>query len=353
MKAKAKGQRKLGYIGLDSLEKANNEASKKPIAPRYKAGVGITQAGTVIAPPQTGASKAGWHKIMAKYKCDKRYQLQELWGVRVPSTTTPDALGVGALFHAGRAHWFLSGFPTGADYEAKLFAYMEDAALRMSPPVREEAITRAKSYVAQYAAYWGGRAKPTVVGVEYDINAPLMGPGFDDRTARVDDVSYYPELSLERLAIGECKTTSVSVADVVNEYTLNGQILLQRILWEASANGRAKHGPVDEVMLDVIVKGYGKEKCTFGRVPLRIPDFALRWFGQSLLRHVHEAATMTTATLVDRRITSCTETIGRMRVPCPYRDLCLRGKSAATMYVGPKGQSLATMEFESEARPWD
>lgn len=308
---------------------------------------------TSIKPPIQGASKAGWHKISTKLECDQKYKLQEVWGIRIPATMTPDALGVGALFHAGRAHWFDSGFPMGADYEQRLFAYLEDAAIRMALPVRDEALDKTKSYISQYITYWGARAKPTVIGTEYQIDAPLLGPGFDDRTARLDDVSYYPEHSLDKLCIGECKTTSVSVADVVKEYTLHGQPTLQTVLWMASKNGQAKHGPADAVMLDVVVKGYGKEKCSFGRVPVRITERTRQWFMHSLMKHVHEASIMTVDTPVERRITACTRLIGRMRVSCPYQELCSRGKAAATMYVNASGHALTTAKYDGEARPWD
>lgn len=304
-----------------------------------------------VRPQKMGASPAGWHSIEDKWLCDKRHQLSKVWKIRQPAVMTPDPLGVGGLFHQGRAHWFMSGFAMGADYQSTLHDFVREAALQYDLPVRDEAINRAISYLDQYCTYWSARVKPQVIAVEYDLKHAVL-PGYDDRTARVDDISKYPEHGF-KVCIGECKTTSVSVADVVNEYTVHGQTLLQDLLWEASSMGAQKHGPIEAVLMDVIVKGYGKEKCQFGRVPIRITDYMKNWFLQDLGRHVAEARDMTIETKAQRRITSCTRLIGRMRVPCPYRDLCQRGKPAAVGYVDETGTNLLSKKYDTKARPWD
>lgn len=304
-------------------------------------------------PPQTGASPAGWHRIAAKFECDKKYQLQEVWKIRQPAAATSDPLAVGSLFHMGRAHWFDSAFSTDARYASALDAYIRESALLMPLPVKDDAISRALSYLGQYIEYWSARAKPKVIGTEYDLKAPVV-PGFDDRTARLDDVSEYPEHSF-KLCIGECKTTSESVNAVVNEYTQHGQPILQSILWEMATNGAAMHGPADAVLLDVVVKGYGKEKCQFGRVPIRITQFQKDWFTASLWKHVSDAHGITTESAALRNPLSCTRQIGRMRVPCAYRDLCQRGKSAAVLYVDEQGDSVASPKYAERkgAKPWE
>lgn len=327
------------------------KTAKRPAPPK----VAAVETWSSIRPPQVGASKAGWHRISSKFECDKKYQLAEVWQVRQPASMTGDALAVGGLFHGGRAHWFESGFPTSSEYQRALEHYVRDHALVMALPVREDAINRTLSYLHQYIEYWSSRLKPEVIGVEYDLQAPVI-PGMDNRTARLDDVSKYPEHNFH-LCIGECKTTSENVNAVVNEYTMHGQPMLQSILWEMAANGAPLHGVADAVLLDVVVKGYGKEKCQFGRVPIRITDYMKNWFLASLGRHVREAQLMTTesSTVGMRNPLSCTRQIGRMRVPCQYRDLCQRGKSAAVSYVDMEGESLASAKYTDRkgAKPWD
>lgn len=302
--------------------------------------------------PVMGASPAGWHAIESKLRCDKLYQLLHIWKIRQPQYMTPDPLAVGGLFHVGRGWWFTNAFPTGAKAWAVLQDYVQDAALLMALPVREDAIRRTLNYLDQYCTYWSARAKPRVIGVEYDLKGAML-PGME-RTARLDDVSEYPEASF-KLCIGECKTTSESVAAVVNEYQLHGQIVKQDILWEIAENGERLHGPADSVLLDVVVKGYGKEKCVFGRQAIRITNYTKNWYLPMLAKHVNEAGLMTTETPAMRNITACTRQIGRMRVPCPMRELCTRGKAAAVQYVDEKGTSLNDPSYVNRkgAKPWD
>lgn len=323
-------------------KKGKAKAPPSPPAPRFKS-----------QRAQMGASKNGWHRIEAKILCDKKYQLEDVWGVRQPQFMTPDPLAVGGLFHVGRAWWFDNGFPTGAKTWAALQDTIHEAALAMALPVRHDAINRCLSYLDQYCTHWSSRAKPKVIGVEYDLDAPMI-PGLDPRTARLDDVSEYPEANF-KLCIGECKTTSESVLAVVNEYKLHGQPTMQDILWEMASNGERMHGPADSVLLDVVVKGYGKEKCQFGRQAIRITDHVKNWFVPMIGKHAHEAAAMTTETKAERRITSCTRMIGRMRVPCQFQELCTRGKAAAIGYVDRDGVSLSNKKYTQRegAKPWD
>jgi hypothetical protein len=307
---------------------------------------------TSIRPPPTGASPAGWHHISAMFECPKKFHLRQVWGIRKPQYMTPDPLAVGSLFHAGRAHWFLSHFPTGADYWTKLQAYVQDAALRQDLPVREDAVRRCLGYLHQYMEYWSSRAKPRVGGVEYALSAGIPGI-VDPRTARLDDWGEYPESNF-KLALGELKTTSTSIKDCVQEYTVHGQTTLQQLLWAMSPEGDAKHGPVDHTILDIVVKGYDKEKCTFGRVALRIPEFQKRWFVRELGVAVSMAERLTKdSTEVPRIITSCTRIMGRMRVDCEYKELCQRGAPASTGYVDAEGKGLSTYVNKPGVKPWD
>lgn len=317
------------------------KAKAPPPAPRF----------TSVAKVPVGASPAGWHKIESYLHCPTKYKLTHLWKIRRPQWQTPDPLAVGQLFHVGRAWWFDQKFPTGADAWAALQDHVREAALLNPLPVREDAINRTLNYLDQYCTYWSHRAKPTVVATEYALSGAVPGI-IEPRTARLDDISSYPEANF-KLAIGECKTTSVSIKDCIQEYTLHGQPTLQQILWDISPEGKDKHGPVEFVLLDIIVKGYGKEKCEFGRHAVRITPYTQAWFTESLAFAVDQSSKMTKETKTERRITSCTRLIGRMRVDCEYKDLCQRGQSAAVAYVDDTGTSIAKYAKEKGPKPWD
>lgn len=307
-----------------------------------------------------GATASGWHNIQTFLRCPKEYQFSVVRGISQPKTLLPDPLAIGSLFHEGRAHWFKSGFPTGAAYWTKLKTYLNKSADTSNPPIRIEAINRTLSYLEQYCSHWAMRAKPKVLAAEYELLAAPLDP--DDpasmnRTARLDDVGQYPEVQM-KLCVGECKTTSVSVPDVVNEYTLHGQPMLQKKLWAMAKNGAAKHfkkwGPLTHVLLDIVVKGYGKEKCQFGRHALVITDYSMDWYTESLRGYINAANLIQYDTPVPRNITACTRLIGRGRVPCQYRDLCQFGRSAANRYVDKEGHGLSNPKYnDKETKPWE
>lgn len=305
-------------------------------------------------PVNTGASPRGWHAIESMFHCGKKFELEHYWKVRRPITMTPDALGVGGLFHQGRAHWFHHGFPTGADYWETMKAFVEEAALLYALPVKDDTIHRTLNYLDQYATYWSARVKPRVKHVEYPLKASILPPEFDDRTARIDDVSEYPD-SNWKLAIGECKTASTDVNRVISEYTLHGQPVKQVILWEAAENGERQYGPVEYVLLDIIIKGYGKEKCQFARSAVRVYDHTKNWFLPMLAHKVTEAQRIMDGNPGERNITSCTRAIGKMLVPCTFRDLCQRGKSATPAYVDATGTALSSPKYTKMdgRKPWD
>lgn len=310
----------------------------------------------VIEPATKGASIAGWHNISTFVRCPQEYLFSQVRGISVPRTLMPDPLAIGTLFHEGRAHWFKSGFPMDTQYWERLKKYINKSADTSNPPMRVDAITRTLSYLSQYIAHWGMRAKPEPVVVEQEVGpAPLQkdDPFFLFRTFRPDDVSFYPEAN-GKLCIGELKTTSVGVDDAVNEYTLHGQTMLQYLIWRMAKNGEAKHGPVSHIMMDVVVKGYGKDKCTFGRHPLVITDYALNWYAQSMRGYLKAAQLVEYNTSVPRNITACTRLIGRARVPCQFRDLCQFGKSAANRYVDRDGLGLSNPKYKDyPVKPWE
>lgn len=310
----------------------------------------------VIAKATKGASIAGWHNISTLLRCPKEYQLSQVRGVSVPRTQIPDPLAIGALFHEGRAHWFQSGFPTGAAYWATLKDYINESADTSNPPMRVEAITRTLSYLEQYCSHWAMRAKPEVVLVEKEVGpAPLQAndPFFLYRTFRPDDISRYPEANM-KLCIGELKTTSVGVDDAVNEYTLHGQPMMQWMVWQMAKNGALKYGQVELVMLDVVVKGYGKERCKFGRVALKVTPHSLDWYVESMRGYLKAAQLIEYDSKVPRNISACTRLIGRARIACPYRDLCQFGASASNRYVDRDGNALSNVKYKTApVKPWE
>lgn len=307
-------------------------------------------------PSTQGATSNGWHQIMDAFYCLHLYKLRQVVKLRKPLLGTPDPLAKGSLFHVGRAGWYESGFKTSTAVITGVRRAMEQAFEEAPHPMTHTALADAWSYVEQYIEHWSMRPLPKVVGVEYLLGPiPLSGAHkwWLQRTARLDDVSFYPEAPNGALCIGECKTTSVGADDVANEYDLHGQLLMQYLLWRAAPNGEAKHGPAAYVMLDVVKKGYGKEKCTFARMPVHVTQTSLGWYLPMMEAKLKETALITAESQVPRNITACTRQIGRMRVPCEFRELCKRGDSVASAYVTEDGTSAAKAFASWKVKPWD
>ncbi len=281
-----------------------------------------------------GASSAGWHKLQSGLRCQKEFQLEHVRGIHKPQVQTPDYFAIGIGVHAGRATWFGNKFRTDtATWEKVKHAVRRDFE-KQKLPVTVKAESACLSYLEQYIAYWSMRPRPTPVAIEWLIGPVPFEPDdpfFMHRTARLDDVSKYPEAG-GHLCIGELKTTSGGIQDVVNEYTLHGQPLMQWTLFKRSKRGEKKFGPVKHVMLDVIKKGYGSEKCQFHRQPIPITDYSLAWYSRDLRAQLKILSGIDWNTDTPRNIAQCTRVVGRARVNCPYLDLCRWGKSAGTQY---------------------
>lgn len=305
---------------------------------------------------ESGPTQAGWHSIEAFLRCPKEFQFATVRGIRQPQTMTPEPLAVGALFHAGRARWFSLRFASDEKAWASITAAVQEEAANMRLPTSLAAEQRAMNLLNQYVDHYSKRVRPTPVAAEY-----LVGPASVDgtdpfamRTARLDDVSKYPEAG-NKLCIGESKTTSTSVADTVNQYTLHGQPLLQILLWKHAPQGEAMHGPVAGVVLDVVVKPYGKnKKATFGRQFVPVSEHALAWYAQSLRGYLRAAAGVDWNAAAPRNVSACTRLIGRGRFACPFRDLCTHGRSAAAQYVLADGSALHQWKPSEgkEVAPW-
>lgn len=309
----------------------------------------------LVGSAKGGASAAGWHAIEAFLRCPKEYQFKHVRGLRRPSLVTPDPLAFGQMAHAARAAWLASKCAPISKCWPAVQKAVADCHLDAPLPIRQEAETNCLALMAEYIKHWSTRPHPKALATEYPLGpAPLdeSHPFFFYRTARLDDVSVYPEAG-NALCIGEFKTTSVSVADCVQQYTLHGQPLLQWLLWKMAPQGEAMHGPIKYVMLDVAVKPYGDKKPSFARVALPLEDHALTWYVESMYGYLKAASRVERDSNVPRNVTACTRLIGRGRFPCEYRDLCAHGSSARTAYVGKNGESLDELSKKWGVKAWE
>lgn len=305
-----------------------------------------------------GVTSAGAHFTTPIVNCPKEHQYRHVRGIATPQSQEPDALAIGLQVHAGRACWFANGFRSDATAWANVQDAMEKELESLKLPSSMEARRRAQQYMHEYITHWSLRPLPEVIACEYKLGPTALDPKDPDfmwRTARLDDVSKYPEVN-GKLCIGECKTTSGSFNDCINEYTLNFQTLLQPALWARDPKGEALFGPAAGVMLDMIQKGYGKTKSQFQRHFLPTPKFAMKWFPQHLKHYLKQMTHVTWDAEVPRKFTHCTRQIGRKRVACEFRDLCMHGREASMKYVfKDTGKSLLSWKPEpgKETPPWE
>jgi hypothetical protein len=303
-----------------------------------------------------GVSSAGWHKIESFLRCPKAYQFGQVRGIHKPAACTPEHFAVGILFHAMRARWFATKFQDITKCWDKILDACREAKEACELPVTLESEQKALDLIQQYMKHWLLQPRPTPVAAEYLLGpAPLRATDswFNYRTARLDDLSRYPEAGGE-LCIGESKTTSTSVGDTVTQYTLHGQPLMQMALYKMCPNGEAKYGPIAGVMLDVTVKGYEGKPAKFGRAFVPVKQDVVAWYVESMMGYLKAAEMVGWDTPVPRNTHGCTYQAGRMRVVCEYRDLCMYGKEASGQYVLRGGKSLRdTSAWNGEVPPWE
>ena len=276
-----------------------------------------------------GATEAGWHSIESFLRCPKSYQFKHIRKLREPQAQTPDHFAFGQMFHAGRARWFALKFETGTAAWEKVLEAVAEAREEAQLPVSHKAERNVLRHLEAYMF-------------------------FLYRTARLDDVSKYPEHG-GRLLIGESKTTSTSLDDTVNQYELHGQTMLQALLWRQDPNGAAKYGKVDGVLMDVVIKAQSdKDRPKFGRQFVPITDHQLNWFAHNLRNYLMAAAGVGWDTVTPRNPAGCTYMAGRARVPCEFRDICRYGKSAAGKFVFADGSSVAAWKpsDDKQTPPW-
>jgi hypothetical protein len=307
-----------------------------------------------------GPTELGYHQFERWLRCAKEDQLARVRGISKPQDQTSDALAIGSFFHAGRAMWFRLGQATDAKTWQRIVDHIAKEAELLKQPCSAKALGQATGYVKEYCEHWSMRpqSKPTPKAIEYKLGPGLFAATANDtinqmRTARLDDLGLYPEAG-GRLVIGECKTTSGTINDCINEYTLHGQILLQQLLYKHTKQGEAKFGPIHGTVLDICVKGYGGKRCQFAREFIPLRPVALAWFQRDLLIFLSKFSRVDWNTQTERRTTSCTRHYGRMKKACDYRDLCMHGKSGTGGFKFADGKSLLSWKpsADKHVEPW-
>jgi hypothetical protein len=303
-----------------------------------------------------GVTTHGWHKIESAFRCLKAYQFERVRGIYQPTNRTPDHFAVGIMHHAMRARWFAKGFKTDNATWLSMMDAGREAAEEGQLPITIKAERMAQRHMQAYVQHWSARVLPRPKAAEYLIGPVALKAGDSKelhRTARLDDVSEYPEGNWQ-LYLGESKTTSTSISDCVRQYELHGQPMLQLALWKMSKKGEARFGPVKGVMLDVTVKSYDVNvPPKFGRVPIPISEYALEWYVKEIRGMLALVDEVGWDTEVSRNVGGCTYMAGRMRVDCAFKELCRFGRSATTKYVLPEGKSLTDKSaWKGETPPW-
>lgn len=303
-----------------------------------------------------GASGAGYSELEAYLRCPKEYQYAKVRGISHPTTQTPDYFAIGSFLHAGRARWFASACGVGDEVWKQIRADVTATREGLPLPGSDESESIALRYIQEYVDHWSIREKPKIVAVEH-----MLGPTALDeaspasvRTARLDDFGFYPEAG-GSLCIGECKTTSAPISDVANQYTLHGQPLLQRLLWDLAPQGAATYGQVAGMLLDVVQKGYGGKRCQFARLFVPHDPIPLGWAKTELIMALQKKDDMGWDSKPERRVTSCTRLVGKARVACAFRDLCQHGRAGAAGFVTLEGKRITevTPEEGRTCAPWD
>lgn len=302
-----------------------------------------------------GPSGLGYSEIEAYLRCPKEYQYGKVRGITQFASNVPDYFAIGSFMHAGRARWFAQSFKIDAETWDLMRADITKVRSDFDLPSSDHAERTALIYLQEYVDHWSVRPLPQIVAVEHMLGPTelLAGEPATVRTARLDDFGFYPEAG-GALCIGECKTTAAAISDVANQYTLHGQPVLQRLLWDAAPQGAALYGNVAGMILDVIQKGAGGKRCQFGRLFVPVQPRVLQWAEDELVKALRKKANMLWDSTPERRITSCTRLIGKARIACPYLPLCEHGKGGATGFVMEDGKPLDSWKPTDDqlVAPW-
>lgn len=299
----------------------------------------------------SGVTAWGYHELEPHLKCRKRYQFERLRGISKPISAEPEYFTTGSMVHAGRAKWLALGCALDSASIALVMKAVEDVLHEINRPVSPDALPNAKRWVNEYIEHYSLRPAPKCVATELKLEHEFHGQPF---TCRLDDVGFYAEEE-GALCIGECKTTSASIKECHNQYTLHPQPILQRALFAACAQGEGSIGKAQGTILDIIQKGLGKEKSKFARFTLRfspqVIDACVRYLAKE-----REAARLlrweSTSDEAQRDYTSCNEKADNGTLACPYRSLCLNGRDASLEYVS-EGKFLSSHQPRNGVNIWD
>lgn len=298
-----------------------------------------------------GVTEWGYHELEPFLKCPKRYQFERVRGIAKPLSAEPEYFTTGSMVHAGRAKWLASGSKTDSATIAAVMQAIEDVLAKLTRPASPDALPNAKKWVSEYIDHWSLRPAPKCVATELKLEATFHGQPF---TARLDDVGFYDEEG-GALCLGECKTTSASIKACHNQYMIHPQPMLQRALFAACAEGEGTIGKVDRTILDIIQKGYGKEKSKFARVTLRFSQQMIDSCVKYLAKERARARSLrweSTSDAAERNFTSCNEKTDNGTFACPYRSLCLSGRDASLEYVS-EGKFLTSHAAREGVNIWE
>ncbi len=302
-----------------------------------------------------GRTEAGSGVTGMLMRCPKMYQYAEVRGIHIPQVQTPPHFAIGLLFAAMRRQWFSQKFDSSeaAWLEIKRACQREKEAQKLPIDGKDELY--ATALMSAYVEHWLKLPRPRPVAAEYKLGPiPIKKGGGKAlyRTARLDDLSYYPEAG-GALCIGEAKTTGGDIGSLVREYELHIQPLQYYALYQLSKRGEARFGPIKGVVLDVVQKMYDGKKPKFARVFVEVRPEVIASFQDSAAYYAEMASRIEWDTPVMRSY-QCTYMAGRAKVDCTYKDLCRFGPSAIGKYVMKDGRSLR--EFKPEpgksVAPW-
>jgi hypothetical protein len=305
----------------------------------------------------SGPTSAGSSNTSLIFRCPKYYQYQIVRKISVPAARNPPQFTVGNVFGAMRQKWFARKFDTSAKTMRKCFDAATEEAEKAKLPCKPEDVAFGRLLFDQYVQHYSIRPKPRPLAVEYEMTAELGGAFESMRTAKPDDIGYYPEAG-GALVMADAKTTSLDPGTLVREYELHVQPLQYFAVYRLAENGEAKWGPLKGLILDIVkkpdFKGGKDKKAKFYRPFIEYRQETVDEFVRSVTGY------LTAASKIDwdsapRRTYQCVKQYGRMLVDCPYKNLCRFGKSAAGGYVMENGRRLMTHKPEAgkESMPWE
>lgn len=305
---------------------------------------------------KSGPSEFGWHSgDESFFRCEQEGVFKFLRKIeKSGKKETPRAMAIGLLFHAGRARWFANGF---SDNWQSIYNAVTQEAARQPLPIPIGAEQEACNILTQYIAHYAKLPKPKVLAAELEVGPIITLEGSTEpHTNRLDDLSLYPDFANAE-AIGEAKTTGSKPAAVYAHYNANhGQLLKQMlVVTKAIEAGILKiiKAPIG-IVLDVVQKGYGGDKCHFERFLITIEPYQLEWFARDLdrvrqrRRELEKLEPYLAGGGVDhspdgvqsarRNPTACRRLVSGdggqfIAVECEFLALCKFGRGAATEYV--------------------